>query len=140
MNPKDGQSFLDIGCGTGNYTIALNEMGVEFTGIDPSEEMLKTAKSKSEKINWLKGHVEKIPFSNQTFDGAIATLTIHHWPDLKKGFGEIFRVLKPDANLVIFTSTPEQMKGYWLNHFFPKMLADSMLQMPDFELVKHHLK
>ena len=29
------------------------------------------------------------------------------------------------------------MKGYWLNHYFPKMLEDSMPQMPSFETVKN---
>jgi len=30
----------------------------------------------------------------------------------------------------IFTSTPKQMKGYWLNHYFSNMLEDSIIQMP----------
>ena len=140
LNPKKGQHFLDIGCGTGNYTIALHKKGIRFTGIDPSSEMLKIAQTKNKTINWKKGKVEHIPFLENTFDGAIATLTTHHWTDLETGFQELFRVLKPGGNLVIFTSTPKQMKGYWLNHFFPKMVEDSILQMPDFELVESGLQ
>ena len=55
---------------------------------------------------------------------------------MKSGFLELNRVLKPNGKIVIFTSTPQQMKGYWLNHYFPKMLSDSMIQMPDVEHVK----
>ena len=139
LNPQKGQKFLDIGCGTGNYTIKLHQKGLDFIGIDPSSKMLKIALSKSSDIDWQLGKVEKIPFENNSFDGAIATLTIHHWSNLQIGFNELFRVLKPTGRLVIFTSTPKQMKGYWLNHFFPKMLNDSIIQMPDFETVEQNL-
>ena len=52
LSPVKGETYLDIGCGTGNYTIALNEMGVDFIAIDPSEEMLKIARSKNSNIDW----------------------------------------------------------------------------------------
>ena len=40
------KKVLDIGCGTGRITIALNDIGVNVTGIDNSSEMIKIAKSK----------------------------------------------------------------------------------------------
>ena len=98
--------------------------------------MLETAKSRNGDIKWLQGRAEELPVENDHFDGGIATLTIHHWTNLFKAFAEIYRVLKQNARLVIFTATPEQMQGYWLNHYFPKMLADSIIQMPSFESVK----
>jgi hypothetical protein len=51
------------------------------------------------------------------------------------GFKELYRVLKNGGNLVIFTSTPSQRRGYWLNHYFPRMLDASNKQMPSFEAV-----
>jgi len=63
-------------------------------------------------------------------EGIIASLTVHHWKDLTLAFKDLYRVLKPGGKMVIFTATPLQMQGYWLNHYFPKMLHDSMLQMP----------
>ncbi|MDN5200639.1 class I SAM-dependent methyltransferase [Fulvivirgaceae bacterium BMA10] len=135
LNPAKGKTYLDIGCGTGNYTIALNQKGVSMIGIDPSVEMLKIAKAKNANIQWYIGNVENIQLEDEVVDGAIASLTIHHWPDLQKGFEEMNRVLKKNSRLVIFTSTPHQMKGYWLNYYFPKMLEDSMHQMPTYEKV-----
>ena len=82
------------------------------------------------------GTAEKTELEENSVDGIISSLTIHHWPNLFKGFTELSRVLKNNGRLVIFTSTPKQMKGYWLNHYFPKMLKDSILQMPTFEKVK----
>ena len=136
LSPKKDGYYLDIGCGTGNYTIALAERGLNFCGVEPSEKMLEMARSRNNGIKWLKGTAENLPFEDANFDGGVATLTIHHWTDLHKAFTEIHRVLKPGARLVIFTATPQQMQGYWLNHYFPKMLADSILQMPSFEMVK----
>lgn len=130
LQPKKDRLYLDIGCGTGNYTIILANKGFNFVGVEPSEKMLNEAKSRHQDINWLEGSAEKIPAEDKTFDGIIGTLTIHHWTDLKKAFTEITRVLSDSGRLVLFTSTPEQMKGYWLNHYFPKMLRSSIVQMP----------
>jgi len=130
LRPKTDGFYLDIGCGTGNYTIALADKGFKFTGVEPSGQMLNEAKSRNQNINWLQGTAEQIPAAGKAFDGVIATLTIHHWTDIKKAFSEINRVLSDDGRFVLFTSTPEQMKGYWLNHYFPKMLHASITQMP----------
>lgn len=130
LNPKKEGLYLDIGCGTGNYTHELQKRGVQFIGIDPSIEMLEKAKIKNKAIDWRIGTAEKTGLDSNSVDGIIGTLTIHHWTDLEKGFSELFRVLKENGQIVIFTSTPTQMKGYWLNHYFPKMLHDSIVQMP----------
>ena len=136
LNPQIGEVYLDIGCGTGNYTIGLTGGGLKLWGIDPSDKMLREAKAKSTRPAWLIGLAEKIPASNQTFNGAIAILTIHHWTSLERSFKELSRVLKNDGRLIVFTATPEQMNGYWLNHYFPEMLRHSISQMPSFERIK----
>ncbi|KAA3630394.1 MAG: class I SAM-dependent methyltransferase [Bacteroidetes bacterium] len=136
---KDG-IYLDIGCGTGNYTIALQAVNGKFTGVDPSEEMIKKARSGNQDIDWQLGTAEQTGFPSDWFDGVIASLTIHHWTNLETAFVEMARVMKRGAKMVIFTSTPEQMKGYWLNHYFPEMLVDSMRQMPSSQTVRNSLK
>ncbi|MCD9853344.1 methyltransferase domain-containing protein [Epilithonimonas sp. JDS] len=140
LNLKNDDKILDIGCGTGNYTIALSEKGLDFIGIEPSEKMLNEAKSKSENVNWVLGNAEHLPFENKSFDSAIATLTIHHWKNLENGFSEVFRILKNEGQFLIFTSTSEQMKNYWLNHYFPEMMKKSIAQMPSFETIKNNLQ
>ncbi|MBV8391235.1 MAG: class I SAM-dependent methyltransferase, partial [Mucilaginibacter sp.] len=137
--PQKGALYIDIGCGTGNYTTALTSKGLAFYGIEPSEEMLKIARSGKNDVKWFIGTAENIPTEDALFDGAIATLTIHHWADLVKAFHEINRVLKPEATLVLFTATPSQMRGYWLNHYFPVMLERSIAQMPSLEVVVNAL-
>ncbi|MDY8134816.1 class I SAM-dependent methyltransferase [Aquimarina sp. 2201CG5-10] len=139
LNPHPNGLYLDIGCGTGNYTSEFAKKGYQFIGIDPSLEMLKKAKEKHSKVTWKIGTAEQIDIASESIDGIIASLTIHHWKDLKKGFSELNRVLKPNGKIVIFTSTPKQMKGYWLRHYFPKMLEDSITQMPSLDDIRNSL-
>ncbi len=139
LNSSPNGQYLDIGSGTGNYTIALHQKGLAFTGVEPSDHMISIAKEKCKTIQWLSGKAENIPLPDRSMEGATASLTIHHWTDLANGFQELFRVLKPGATLVIFTATPQQMQGYWLNHYFPNILLKSMKQMPAQETVLQHL-
>lgn len=140
LAPSSGGIYLDIGCGTGNYTHALQQKGLRFIGIDPSSLMLEKARARTTEIDWRRGTAEHTGLEDQSINGIIVTLSIHHWPDLNSGFRELGRVLKPGGSIVIFTSTPEQMKGYWLNAYFPKMLQDSIEQMPSKEKVMTAMK
>ncbi len=125
LAPENGKTYMDIGCGTGNYTIKLSEMGADFIGVELSELMLEEARSKSDLVTWVHGNAESIPLANSSIDGAVGTLTIHHWGNLERGFSEVARVLKPGSLFVIFSFTPEQKQGYWLNHFFPEIMERS---------------
>lgn len=136
LNPNKDGIYLDIGCGTGNYTIEIEKYGLKIIGIDPSIEMLTKAKERNNKILWLLGTAEKTNLDKVSIDGIITCLTIHHWHDLTKGLAELNRISKSKGKMIIFTSTPKQMQGYWLNHYFPKMLEDSIIHMPSFEEVK----
>lgn len=136
LQPKKENVYLDIGCGTGNYTAEIAKDDFSFVGVEPSEKMLELAKTKSNKIIWKIGTAEAIPSENDVFDGIIGTLTIHHWSNLEKAFTELYRVLKANGKIVLFTSTSEQMEGYWLNKYFPRMLRESINQMPTFEKIK----
>ncbi|EDP98563.1 class I SAM-dependent methyltransferase [Kordia algicida OT-1] len=136
LNPIHEGIYLDIGCGTGNYTSKLHNKETKFIGIDPSQKMLNIAQKNHPTIDWKLGAAENIPLKNNSIEGVVGTLTLHHWDNLEKGFSELFRVMKPYANIVFFTATPTQMEGYWLNHYFPKMLADSIAQMPSLKTIE----
>jgi SAM-dependent methyltransferase len=128
--------ILDVGCGTGNYTIPLAFLDFDLTGIDPSELMLKEAGLKSDQVKWVQGHAEELSFGTASFNGVLCMLTIHHWNNFEKGIKNIFTTLKNQGRLVIFTSTKEQMGGYWLNHYFPDMMKKSAAAMLSFDYIK----
>lgn len=131
---------IDIACGSGNYTNALYELGVNIVGVDISKEMLIKAKQKNKKIDWSEADVLNLPFDNNEFYGATCILAVHHFRDLHQSFKEIYRILKSGSRFVIFTSTPEQMEKYWLNEYFPDMMSKSILQMPSLNQVSEVLK
>ena len=49
-SPEKHHRVLDVGCGTGNFSLKLAGYGCEVTGIDLSEEMLAQARHKAEGI------------------------------------------------------------------------------------------
>lgn len=53
-----GQSVLEVACGTGRVTLRLAQEGVNITGVDLNEEMLRVARQKSEgvpNVAWVRG-------------------------------------------------------------------------------------
>lgn len=140
LYPEKKEFHLDIGCGTGNYTIAMNDRGSKFYGVDPSDKLLQEARFRSQKINWIQGLSQSIPVENKFFSGATAMMTIHQWLDFPASFLEINRVLKMKSRFVIFTALPEQMETYWLHHYFPGMMQRSIKQMPTLNLIRQAVR
>jgi len=131
--------YLDVACGTGNYTSEIAKFGGSWYAFDHSEKMLQEARKKSNIAEWNQFNIQKLGYSSNMFHGAICSLAIHHFPDLKLAFSEVARVLKPDSSFVIFTATPEQMRTYWLCHYFPVMMEMSCEQMPSLKQVEESL-
>ncbi len=122
--------YLDAGCGTGNYLGALRQKGLNLEGIDPSETMLEKARVQNPGVSFTCAKVEQLPFGAEAFEGATAILTLHHWDIIELGMNELYRVLKTGARLVCFSFTPEQVRGYWLRHYFPKMIERAANTIP----------
>ncbi|MEN9900134.1 MAG: hypothetical protein RLZZ152_1178, partial [Pseudomonadota bacterium] len=127
---EKGSRFLDVACGTGNYTSAIATLGGEWYGIDISEVMLKQAFDKNANIKWTLGDVASLPYSDEYFNGAVCSLAIHHFTDLTSAFKEVYRVIDK-GNFIIFTAFPDQMQSYWLCNYFPEMMRRSIHNMPD---------
>ncbi|RKU17216.1 class I SAM-dependent methyltransferase [Candidatus Poribacteria bacterium] len=69
-----GGKVLELGCGTGRYTIPLAERGVDITGLDIMPQMLTRAKSKAKNlsIRWIEADVRTFHL-NEQFDLIIET-------------------------------------------------------------------
>ncbi len=141
LSPSSGQRYLDIACGTGNYTSCIAAAAdVAVVGVDLSERMISTARGKPAslqrgKVWWLAGDAAKLPFQDRCFAGALCTLAIHHLLDLRAAFIEGGRVIH-DGRLVIFTATAEQMSRYWLCRYFPQMMVRAAKQMPSLDRIR----
>lgn len=93
------KTILDVGCGTGALCSVLSEKGLDVTGIEPAENMLKVAvsKAKNNGATFMQGNVlEKLPFEDNSFDFSIASYVAHGMQSAqrKKMYAEMSRVTK----------------------------------------------
>ena len=129
LDLKSSRAYLDLACGTGNYTVALSGLGGKWSAIDVSTVMLTQAREKDNAVSWIQSSADDLPFPDGYFDGAICTLAIHHFSDLTRPFAEVHRTLR-GGKFVLFTGLAEQMRHYWLRHYFPEMMERSIANMP----------
>jgi SAM-dependent methyltransferase len=71
---------------------------------------------------------ERLPFRNDTFDAALAVLTVHHWSDQRAGLQELSRVARD--RIVLLTWDPANA-GFWLiRDYFPAFLEADRKRLP----------
>lgn len=97
---------LEIGAGTGYFTLNLLQAGVieNATATDISPGMLKTLSSNAKrlglKVKTVTTEAESLPFEDASFDLVFGHAILHHIPDLERAFSEFHRVLRRDGTLV----------------------------------------
>lgn len=95
------ESFLDLGCGTGEYLSDTNE-SVEFKyGLDLSSHYLIRCK-KHEATDLIQGSLEKLPFKNRIIDCVLCSEVIEHIYTPQTTIREILRI----SRKTIIISTP----------------------------------
>jgi ubiquinone/menaquinone biosynthesis C-methylase UbiE len=105
------QHVLDLGCGTGRYSVLLAKCGAKVIGIDPSAQMLEQAKRKVTPrchFELCHGTLEGTSFPDEHFDLVLSALTFSHIPELESVFAESARILKRGGFMVISDIHP-----YW---------------------------
>lgn len=115
---------LEIGCGTGNYTeLIFKVTNAKIYGLDRSTGMLEKARAKNPSINYLEGDATYLnSFAGQKFDVVYMIDVIHHIKDIDTMFKNIFRILKDDGSLFIFTDTHEHIRNRLTTKYFPETL------------------
>lgn len=93
--PVQGESVLDIGCGTGESSRAFIEMGLQVTGIDPSPYMLDIAyRNFGNRIELYRGFAEDLPFDDNSFNHASIVTSLEFVEEPRKALEEACRVAK----------------------------------------------
>lgn len=93
--------ILDVGCGTGQSSLAFAPYAKKVLAIDASEAMLKLAHQR-ENIEYKKGKAEEIDDFNISADMIIAAQSFH-WFQKRIFYSKARQILKPNGHLVIFT-------------------------------------
>jgi SAM-dependent methyltransferase len=87
----------DFGCGPGQTTQYLVDLGIEISGLDLSPELLEQARILHPGIPFRTGDLLDLDFGDQSIGGVIALYAIVHFSEdqVEKVFREVFRVLQP---------------------------------------------
>jgi ubiquinone/menaquinone biosynthesis C-methylase UbiE len=123
LNIQQGQSILDVGCGTGDDVLSLAELVGKtgcVVGVDSSENMIEEAKKRSKlrggnkiSIELHVGNAHHLDFADNTFDCSRAERLLMHVDDPSKVIAEMARVTKPGGHIVIFDLDRD---GVIINH------------------------
>ncbi len=123
----EATSIINVGAGAGSY----EPVDIEVTPVEPSALM------RSQRSSILAPAVdavaEHLPFPDNTFDAALASITIHQWRDLPRGLSEIRRVTT--GPVVILTFDPLSLREFWLADYAPELMAHETGRMPPIELI-----
>ena len=106
---QDGESVLDLGCGTGTLALAALDAvpGAELVGLDADPQILRRARAKAgaagARIAFDEGFSTDLPYEDDRFDAVLSTLFFHHLEDDDKSrtAKEVHRVLKPGGRLIV---------------------------------------
>jgi SAM-dependent methyltransferase len=112
----DAATVVNVGAGTGSY----EPRGRRVTAVEPSAEMI--AQRPPGAAPAVRAGAEALPFPDDSFDAAMAVLTVHHWPDLDRGLAELRRVARD--RIVLVTFDPGPLRGFWLvRDYFPAIVG-----------------
>lgn len=160
---QPGMRVLDLGCGTGIFSIELAQYIGEsghIDGVDISEDQLVQAREKTRDLAvpclFQHASIDEVPFEENTFDAVVSAFTFNHVPpDIRRSaILEIARVLKPGGTftlvdiskptgglmgllgLFLFTvrSVDTPLDDHWHNSFVALCEAQGMKRIRDMYL------
>jgi len=103
--PDRGELILDVGCGTGVFTLDFLAAGSRVVGLELSLPMLKRAgkKTAGRPFHMVRGDMAGLPFADESFDKTVSVTAIEFLEDARGGIAELFRVTRPGGLVVVAT-------------------------------------
>ena len=139
------RALVDLGCGTGYFTRALNaRFGRAVLGLDIAEGMLRYARAQGpEQAAWITADAEALPLRGRSQDLVFSSLALQWCPDLGRALADARRVLLPGGVMAFNTLVEgtlgelrdawEQVDGYvHVNRFMPLAQLQSLLSEAGF--------
>jgi len=124
---RPGESFLDIGCGTGNLCKEVMPIFTHVHGCDISDSALSLAKTLGISVKKVDVNQPPLPYDSHTFDAITALDVIEHLFDPQSFLHELHRLLKPGGQLILSTPNFRKLKNIHtllIKGVFPKTSND----------------
>lgn len=107
------RTVVNVGAGAGSY----EPLDRYVVAVEPSAAMRAQRPAHRPALDGVAG---ALPFDDGAFDAAMATLTVHQWPDLAAGLTELRRVAR--GPVVILTGDPSALDRFWLVDYAPEVI------------------
>jgi SAM-dependent methyltransferase len=109
LEPQSGERVLEIGPGTGYYTLALAEWlspGGQLDIFDLQQPMLDHTMRRARErgvtnVVATQGDAQRLPYPDGGFDAVVLVTVLGEIPDQDAALREIARVLKPGGRLIV---------------------------------------
>src|SRR6266498_605916 len=129
-------AVVDVGSGTGRFTPALADtFGGPVYGVEPSMRMRAVAEEHAAHpaVSYLAGGAEAIPLPEDSCDLALLFLVWHHVSDRVRAVGELDRVLRPEARILIRSNYSDRMPNLLMYDYFPRARQLDAAMYPTFD-------
>jgi SAM-dependent methyltransferase len=123
----DARTVINVGAGTGSY----EPTDPHVVAVEPAAAM--RARRDPALPPAIDAVAEALPFDDDSFDAALAVLTIHHWPDLETGLAELRRVAR--ERVVIMTADPAALADLWVTAYAPEFHQAESRRYPSLERI-----
>lgn len=118
-----GERVIDVGCGPG-FVLASASAAGQLVGVDVSEKMLETARERAQSARVVRAAVERLPFSDETFNLAYCRSALHHVLDPEAMLREMVRVVRSGGRVVVNDSISSEDPRLAENHNRIERLRD----------------
>jgi SAM-dependent methyltransferase len=123
----DTPSVINVGAGAGSY----EPRDRLVVAVEPSASM--RAERSTEHVPAVNATAEHLPFDDDSFGAAMASITVHQWPDLERGLAELRRVSR--GPVVILTFDPIIPEPWWQPSYVPELYEVEARRMPQLERI-----
>jgi SAM-dependent methyltransferase len=128
-----GLRELDLGCRTGRSTRVLRKLGLDVTGVNISEDMLRIARTIDPSGNYLVRDDNLDQFAAGAFDLVLCAFPFDNIPGAMKAriFRDLRRLLAPNGMIVNLVSAPDLRlrMGFFHRQGFPRKRASAQRSM-----------
>jgi SAM-dependent methyltransferase len=121
-------TVINVGAGAGSYEPADRVV----TAIEPSAAM--RAQRPAHLVPAVDAVAEDLPFGDDSFDAAMAMVTVHQWRDAEQGLRELRRVSR--GPVVVLTFDGDALDIFWLARYVPELITAERRRYPAIDQIR----